>query len=50
MFGISSLGWVHTIGSLPAIPLAIYMLARYGRIRALRCRGRSISSPCWWVP
>lgn len=33
MFGISSLGWVHTIGSLPAIPLAIYMLARYGRIR-----------------
>ncbi|MBV8623364.1 MAG: hypothetical protein JO174_07740 [Herbaspirillum sp.] len=33
MFGISSLGWVHTIGSLPAIPLAIYMLARHGRIR-----------------
>jgi len=32
MFGISPLGWVHTISSLPAIPLAIYMLARYGRI------------------
>ncbi len=22
MFGISPLGWVHTLGSLPAIPLA----------------------------
>lgn len=32
MFGISSLGWVHTLSSLPAIPLAIYMLARHGRI------------------
>lgn len=32
MFGISPLGWVHTLGSLPAIPVAIYMLARYGRI------------------
>ncbi|BFT70096.1 hypothetical protein [Paenibacillus sp. P36] len=32
MFGISPLGWVHTLGSLPAIPLAIYMFARYGRI------------------
>jgi hypothetical protein len=32
MFGISPLGWVHTLGSLPAIPLATYMLARYGRI------------------
>lgn len=32
MFGISPLGWVHTLSSLPAIPLAIYMLARYGRI------------------
>lgn len=32
MFGISSLGWVHTLGSLPAIPLALYMFARYGRI------------------
>lgn len=32
MFGISPLGWVHTLGSLPAIPIALYMLARYGRI------------------
>lgn len=32
MFGISSLGWVHTLGSLPAIPVAAYMLARHGRI------------------
>lgn len=32
MFGISPLGWVHTLGSLPAIPVAAYMFARYGRI------------------
>lgn len=32
MFGISPLGWVHTIGSLPAIPLAFYMFLRYRRI------------------
>ncbi|WP_332819783.1 hypothetical protein [Sphingopyxis sp.] len=32
MFGISTLGWVHTLGSLPAIPLAAYMFARHGRI------------------
>ncbi|WP_029356164.1 hypothetical protein [Bosea sp. 117] len=32
MFGISPLGWVHTLGSLPAIPAAFYMIARYGRI------------------
>ncbi|MEF2070335.1 hypothetical protein [Consotaella aegiceratis] len=32
MFGISPIGWVHTLGSLPAIPLAAYMFARYGRI------------------
>ncbi|EGG31176.1 hypothetical protein [Paenibacillus sp. HGF5] len=32
MFGISPLGWVHTLSSLPAIPLATYMFARYGRI------------------
>ncbi len=32
MFGITPLGWLHTLGSLPAIPLAIYMLARHGRI------------------
>src|ERR1700712_4523567 len=32
MFGISSLGWVHTVSSLPAIPAAVYMFARHGRI------------------
>ncbi len=32
MFGISPLGWLHTLGSLPAIPVAVYMFARYGRI------------------
>jgi len=32
MFGISPLGWVHTLGSLPAIPAMLYMFARYGRI------------------
>ncbi len=32
MFGISPLGWVHTLGSLPAIPAAAYMLACHGRI------------------
>ncbi len=32
MFGISALGWVHTLGSLPAIPVAAYMFARHGRI------------------
>jgi Sec-independent protein secretion pathway component TatC len=30
--GISPIGWLHTLGSLPAIPLAAYMLARNGRI------------------
>lgn len=32
MLGISTLGWLHTLGSLPAIPLAAYMFARHGRI------------------
>lgn len=32
MFGISPIGWIHTLGSLPAIPAAVYMLARHGRI------------------
>ncbi len=32
MFGISSLGWIHTLGSLPAIPAAIFMFTLYGRI------------------
>src|SRR3954470_23917191 len=32
MFGISPVGWVHTLGALPAIPAAAYMLVRHGRI------------------
>ncbi|KJF75288.1 hypothetical protein [Agrobacterium arsenijevicii] len=32
MFGISPLGWIHTLGSLPAIPVAFYMFVRHGRI------------------
>lgn len=40
MFGISPLGWVHTLGSLPAIPAAAYMLARYGRIVPRSAAGR----------
>lgn len=29
---ISPLGWLHTLGSLPAVPLAAYMLVKHGRI------------------
>jgi len=32
MFGISPLGWVHTLGSLPAIPVAAYLFVKNGRI------------------
>lgn len=39
--GISPLGWLHTLGSLPAIPLAAYMLARYGRIAPETGAGRA---------
>jgi len=39
--GISPLGWLHTLGSLPAIPLAIYMLARHGRIAPETGAGRA---------
>lgn len=41
MFGISPLGWIHTLGSLPAIPLAIYMLVRYGRITPRNVPGKA---------
>ncbi len=40
MFGITPLGWVHTLGSLPAIPAAAYMLFRYGRIVPRSTAGR----------
>lgn len=41
MFGISPLGWLHTLGSLPAIPLALYMLARHGRITPRTIAGKA---------
>ncbi|MGA9702061.1 hypothetical protein [Pseudomonas sp.] len=40
MFGISALGWVHTLGSLPAIPLSAYMFIRHGRIVPRSAPGR----------
>ncbi|WP_419794447.1 hypothetical protein MYA83_01620 [Pseudomonas palleroniana] len=40
MFGISILGWIHTLGSLPAIPLAAYMFIRSGRIVPRSTPGR----------
>jgi Sec-independent protein secretion pathway component TatC len=39
--GISPIGWLHTLGSLPAIPLAVYMLVRQGRIAAETAAGRA---------
>lgn len=39
--GISPIGWLHTLGSLPAIPLAAYMLIKYGRIAADTKVGRA---------
>lgn len=29
---LSAVGWFHTLGSLPAIPLSLWLLARHGRI------------------
>lgn len=39
--GISPIGWLHTLGSLPAIPLAIYMLVKHGRIAPQTAAGRA---------
>jgi Sec-independent protein secretion pathway component TatC len=39
--GISPLGWLHTLGSLPAIPLAAYMLIKHGRIAPQTNAGRA---------
>jgi len=41
MFGISPLGWVHTLGSLPAIPLALAMVMRSGRIEPRSTAGKA---------
>jgi hypothetical protein len=38
---LSALGWFHTLGSLPAVPLALYLLARYGRIPPERRWGKA---------
>ena len=38
---ISPLGWLHTMGSLPAIPLAIYMLVKHGRVAPNTMAGRA---------
>ncbi|NYT73360.1 hypothetical protein HZU72_13095 [Halomonas sp. QX-2] len=38
---ISPLGWLHTVGSLPAIPLAIYMLVKHGRVAPNTMAGRA---------
>jgi Sec-independent protein secretion pathway component TatC len=39
--GISPIGWLHTLGSLPAIPLAAYMLVKQGRITPQTRSGRA---------
>lgn len=39
--GISPIGWLHTLGSLPAIPLAVFMLVRHGRIAPETGPGRA---------
>jgi hypothetical protein len=41
MPGISSIGWIHTLGSLPALPLALVMLWRHGRIEPRSPAGRA---------
>lgn len=38
---ISPIGWIHTFGSLPAIPLAVYMLVKHGRIAPDTRAGRA---------
>ena len=38
---ISPIGWLHTLGSLPAIPLAAYMLFKHGRIAPETKPGRA---------
>ena len=43
---ISPIGWLHTLGSLPAIPLALYMLAKHGRIAP---RSRAGQAYFWFM-
>ncbi len=44
MLGISTIGWIHTLGGLPAVPLAIYLLWKHGRIEP-----RSSASTAYFV-
>lgn len=41
MLGISSIGWLHTLGSLPALPLALSMLWARGRIEPRSTAGKA---------
>lgn len=43
---ISPIGWLHTLGSLPAIPLALYMLAKHGGIAP---RSRAGQAYFWFM-
>jgi hypothetical protein len=38
---LSALGWFHTLASLPAVPLALYLLIRYGRIPPQMALGKA---------
>lgn len=38
---LSALGWFHTLGSLPAVPLALYMLIRHGRVTPTATVGKA---------
>ena len=38
---LTALGWFHTLGSLPAVPLALYLLIRYGRIPPEKTLGKA---------
>ena len=37
---LSALGWFHTLGSLPAVPIAMYLLFRHGRIPPATALGK----------
>jgi hypothetical protein len=41
MLGISPLGWIHTLGSLPALPLALSMLWHHRRIDPRSTAGKA---------
>lgn len=38
---LSALGWFHTLGSLPAVPIALYLLARHRRIPPATALGKA---------